>query len=535
MPSNKYQKPLLHRRIVTLLTIIHTGFTNGQLTGIILSFTVGILSVFLFLKGKIRISIFFLFLSGLILRLVVANLDPFLNTWDEQFHALVARNMMSNPLKPTLIHTPVLDYDFREWSSNYIWLHKQPWFLWQICLFFQLFGINEFVLRLPTVIMFSLLILIIYRTGKILINDHVGWFSAFIYTFSYWFVNFVSGGTFTDHNDSAFIFYVSLSIWAFLEYQKSNNRKWVYWIGIFAGIAILNKWLVGLLVYSGWFVTFLVDSDKNRRKREFKNICISLLLTIAVALPWQLFTLIFYTKESLYVFGYYAKHYNEVLGGHEGSIWYYITQMPMQFGRYAYYLVLPGLFFLVWKIPERKIKFVIVTYLLVTYLFYSLAKTKMPMFCDIVCPIIFLTFGTLLNIGFVIYKKIVWKKISLFIFAVFLCYLAIDNLYMYHLDIWHSDKYIYWKTLRTAALVDKYVAKKVHSEDCVLFNGGGFNTHMLMFYSGKVAYNGYPSEKDYHSIRDKKFKIAVFADKNLPKYLKDDPAVEKIYLQCVSY
>lgn len=520
---------------MTLLTIIHSGFTNFQLTGIIVSFTIGIFSIFLFVSGKVRLSVFLLFLSGLILRLVVANLDPFLNTWDEQFHALVAKNMMLNPLKPTLIHTPVLNYNFTDWSSNYIWLHKQPWFLWQICLFFQLFGVNEFVLRLPTVIMFSLFILIIYKTGKLLINDNIGWFGAFIYTYSYWFVNFVSGTVFTDHNDSAFIFYTFLSIWAFLEYLKSDKKKWVYWIGIFAGIAILNKWLVGLLVYTGWFLVFFLNSDNQNRKREFKNICIALLITILVALPWQVFTLIFYPKESLYVFGYYAKHYNVVLGGHEGSIWYYITQMPIQFGRYAYWLILPGLFLLIMMIRERKIRLVIMTYLIVTYLFYSLAKTKMPMFCDIVCPIIFIALGTLLNLGFVIIKKVVWKKIGLLLFTVFLCYLAFDNLYLYHLDIWHSDKFIYWKNLRTAALVDKYVVKKVHSEHGVFFNCGGFNRVMFMFYSGEVAYSGYPSEKDCKTVKDKKLKIIVFADNNLPEYLKQDNSIEKIYLQCVNY
>ncbi len=45
--------------------------------------------------------------------------DGFLHTWDERYHALVSKNMMHNPLLPALYRTPVLPYDFREWSSNH--------------------------------------------------------------------------------------------------------------------------------------------------------------------------------------------------------------------------------------------------------------------------------------------------------------------------------------------------------------------------------------------------------------------------------
>lgn len=46
------------------------------------------------------------------LRCYMATLDPFLHTWDEQFHALVARNMMDNPFVPTLRKGQLLPYDY---------------------------------------------------------------------------------------------------------------------------------------------------------------------------------------------------------------------------------------------------------------------------------------------------------------------------------------------------------------------------------------------------------------------------------------
>jgi 4-amino-4-deoxy-L-arabinose transferase-like glycosyltransferase len=83
----------------------------------------------------------------------MANLDHFLILWDEQYHALVAKNMLKNPFKPTLYPVELLDYDYRNWSANYIWLHKQPLFLWQIALSLKIFGTTELAVRLPSILL----------------------------------------------------------------------------------------------------------------------------------------------------------------------------------------------------------------------------------------------------------------------------------------------------------------------------------------------------------------------------------------------
>ncbi len=106
--------------------IIQSQFSTLQLCWIFCAFGFAIFSIVLFLKDRQGMSILFLFIAGLILRLVVAGLDPFLWTWDEQYHALVARNMMTHPFKPMLVSNPLLEYDFRNWQANHVWVHKQP-------------------------------------------------------------------------------------------------------------------------------------------------------------------------------------------------------------------------------------------------------------------------------------------------------------------------------------------------------------------------------------------------------------------------
>jgi 4-amino-4-deoxy-L-arabinose transferase len=57
-------------------------------------------SVFLFYKKQDRLSLVVLCLAAMVLRYHYITLDAFLNDWDERFHALVAKNMMTQPFAP---------------------------------------------------------------------------------------------------------------------------------------------------------------------------------------------------------------------------------------------------------------------------------------------------------------------------------------------------------------------------------------------------------------------------------------------------
>ena len=52
-----------------------------------------------------------LLVGGLLLR-VRLSADIGLHKWDERFHALVAKNVIADPLEPTLYSHPALPYDY---------------------------------------------------------------------------------------------------------------------------------------------------------------------------------------------------------------------------------------------------------------------------------------------------------------------------------------------------------------------------------------------------------------------------------------
>ena len=103
-------------------------FTTNQIFPFYISIVVLIISIIAFQLDKKKLALPLLFLSSIGLGYFIANLDPFLNIWDEQYHALVAKNMVESPLKPTLFQKPLLDFDYKVWAGNHVWLHKQPLF-----------------------------------------------------------------------------------------------------------------------------------------------------------------------------------------------------------------------------------------------------------------------------------------------------------------------------------------------------------------------------------------------------------------------
>lgn len=156
-------------------------------------------------KSNFKIAIFLLVILGLFLRLY-CSFDFYLHSWDEKFHALVAKNLIGHPFKPTLYDNPVLPYDYTNWTSNHIWLHKQPFSLWSMAFSMWLFGCNEIALRFPSILLSSLSIVLTYSIGKYFFSRKIAFIAAFLFSINGLLIELSSGRIPTDHIDSFFIF-----------------------------------------------------------------------------------------------------------------------------------------------------------------------------------------------------------------------------------------------------------------------------------------------------------------------------------------
>ena len=117
-----------------------------------------------------------------------------LHTWDESYHALVAKNLIQQPWKPTLYRTPVLPYDLQDWTANHVWLHKPPGALWLMAASMALFGVNELALRAPSVLLSTLGVLLTFLIGRALFSERVGLLAAGFHAVNGFLVAIAAGG-----------------------------------------------------------------------------------------------------------------------------------------------------------------------------------------------------------------------------------------------------------------------------------------------------------------------------------------------------
>jgi 4-amino-4-deoxy-L-arabinose transferase-like glycosyltransferase len=498
-------------------------FTNTQIILLVFALFTLLYSLVFHVKGKWKLSLIFLLFTALFVFCFSALLDPFLNLWDERFHALVAKNLMNHPLMPTLYDDPVVKMAYDRWDRYHIWLHKQPLFLWQIALSFKLFGISEFTLRLPNILLGVILVLISYRSGTLLFNRRVGYLTGIFIISTIYILELIGGRQGQDHNDFAFLVYISLSIWSFIEYYYSKKKIWILLIGIFSGMAILCKWLVGLLIYFGWFILKL--QQKKYKLSDNNDLLLAFAFTLLIALPWQIFTFICYPTEAVLAYKFNIIHFSTALEGHDGTLWYHFEIFNTIYGAIASFLIVPAFYIMYRKSRDKQLFYTLLSMVLIVYILFSFASTKVSAFTIVVSMIIFIAYASLFNTMFTYIEQLNFKKVFLnymFIFSIIIIILLrldIEFLQERH-TLWKGDN-SYTRMLSNNREVFKSL--KLPS-NTVLFNVKGRHYIEAMFYTGFPSYNFIPSKEQYDDLKLKKRTIAIFKliRSELPDYLKND-------------
>jgi 4-amino-4-deoxy-L-arabinose transferase-like glycosyltransferase len=300
--------------------------------------------------------------AGLVLRMYAGS-DLFLHTWDERYHALVAKHLIEHPLVPTLYDHPVLPYDYRDWRSNHVWLHKPPLALWMMAAGMRVLGPDEIAMRLPSLLLSALAIFLTYVIGSHLGGRRVGLLAAAFQAVNGYLLQLPAGRVPVDHVDNALIFFVELGIlFAVLQVRAGDRAgrrgRWSFpaamlVIGAATGLAVLSKWLPGLLPIPVWVALAW-------RRLPPRRIAAGLLLIAAtcaaVALPWQIYIREAFPLEARWESAYNLYHLRVPIEGLGGSPLYYLAKMPRYFGELIY---LPVAWFLLslaipsWRAARR--------------------------------------------------------------------------------------------------------------------------------------------------------------------------------------
>lgn len=322
-------------------------------------------------------------LVSLLFKLWLSSTSPYLNDWDERYHALVAKHMaMSNDfLKPVLYKNPVVAYDPADWSKNHVWLHKQPAPLWVMALSIKTFGVGVHAIRLPSILLATLAIYFIFYLGSQMFGSDVGLIAAALFSIN-GLTNLLSTGKVaTDHIDVFFMFFVLVAIFfAFKHYQKPATVLLVL-SGFFTGLAVLTKWLPA---YTVFLVFVYLHYNKHDFDRFIKNCLVFLLSSVSVWLPWQLYAYHQYPEEFLLTQQHNMLHITQYLDGHVNGFAYFIFKTPYLYGEICFLAVVLAFFFL--KGSEKKYATSLLIWVLVPLVFFSIVKTKMQGYTFFTAP-----------------------------------------------------------------------------------------------------------------------------------------------------
>ena len=438
-------------------------------------------------RGQLKFALVAIILAGFGLRFF-CSLDPLLHPWDERYHALVAKNMMTDPFTPKLYPDHVLDYDFKNWGQNHIWLHKQPLPLWTMAASMKIFGVDEFILRLPTVLLSTFSIFLTFWIGRFLSNsERVGLLAAFFLSINGLVIELASGRVSTDHVDTFFMFLITMSLFFILLNVKKARKIWLIFAGLFCGLAILTKWLPGLIV----FPLYLVMNFRNKNYSTlFLEMALMGVVTIIVALPWQLYAHMMFPLEYNWERDYNTLHLFEGLEGHGKPWWYFIDRIRITVNELVY-LVFGWFVYQLFKVRKfSSVDLFLLAWIGIPFFIFSMAATKMQGYLLFTFPAWFIIMGMFME-HLIISKprSSLHKKIYMLIIGVMMM-LA----FRYGLE-----RVKPFENHEEELQVKNELTKTAYSSKTLIFN----EAHPIewMFYNDGLAYSSRPEEKVVDSLR----------------------------------
>ncbi|WP_159437459.1 ArnT family glycosyltransferase [Hymenobacter daecheongensis] len=483
------------------------------------------------IRGRYGLALGLLMVAAFALRLLMASLDPFLHEWDERYHALVAKHMIADPLQPLLRDRAYLPYDYKRWGGNMVWLHKQPLFLWQMALSMSLFGVNELALRLPSALLTSLLLYPVYRLGYLLFASRdTAYLGAVLVAFAYFQLELVSGYIGMDHNDAAFLVYVTASIWAYYEYRAATQRQvaWLVAVGVLAGAAVLCKWLTGLLVYAGWGIALLLDPVRRRAFAEYVRLAASAGVAVLVFLPWQLYTAWRFPLESAYERAYNTRHFFEKLEGNDVPWYYHFTMLPVHYG-VMLGLVVVGI---VWVLRRGFRLVEIFSIVGVALVFFTLAATKMFTYLYVISPLLLLLAAVPLGAAaaWVRARSGQARPATLIVGLLGLIWLDARPLAIYNRHFQEEYFPMMRGSIGRARYLNNTAIYRTLDANVppgyVVFNAPDGDEIAAMFHCNRPVYAWWPSEAELATLQAQGMRVAVFPDRPdrvVPDYVRQSP------------
>ncbi|MGE5047749.1 MAG: ArnT family glycosyltransferase, partial [Deltaproteobacteria bacterium] len=248
--------------------------------------------------------------------------------------------------------------------------------LWLMAGSLRLLGTSELAVRLPSVLLLASCAYATARIGARLLDERAGVLAAFLVAVNGNLLDLASGRNPTDHVDSLLCSFTCLAIWSAVEHVSQPSRRRAVLTGALAGLAILSKWLVGLLPFAVWAVLL------RRQRRGRADVFLGAVACALVAVPWQIHLAQAFPAEAAIEAAHRLRHVFEPLDGHVGGPLFHLIRIPRTFGELAPL----GIIWFAWKRREPAL----LAWAALPYAFFALVATKMENYVMPAAPAIML-------------------------------------------------------------------------------------------------------------------------------------------------
>lgn len=250
---------------------------------------------------------------------------------------------------------------------------------------------------------------------------------------------------------------------------------------------------------------------------------LALLVVAAMVVPWQLYIFHAFPAQAQYEWELTSMHITQVVEDHGGPWYFHLAQIPLlypSFGMATLYVLLACVLLLFTRMPKRAHAIFTITCITVTYVFFSVAATKMPTFCFIVSPFVFLAAGNAIAIISEAWDRTRFNTITLFVLLfVAWRFLSLHALYTDHFA---GNKYDVSKQY-VASL--KALEQEFNPKKEVFFNVHFHHAAELQFFTGFKCYSFVPLPEMFDKLDALQLKPVLIDEGTIPEYARNRKGV----------
>lgn len=173
-----------------------------------------------------------------------------------------------------------------------IFLDKAPLKYWITAILYQLFGIHDWVARIPNALAVVALCVTIYRIGRWAGAAKAGFYAGLVLATSIGLFLF----TRVVIPDVILTLAITLSLWGFLRTLEDEHpsKLWTYAFYFFSGCGMLLKGLIGIVFPAGIAFVYLLVSRRLLDRPTWKRLRpgTGILVFLAVAVPWHVLAIL---------------------------------------------------------------------------------------------------------------------------------------------------------------------------------------------------------------------------------------------------